>query len=130
MNVCGLWQGSHRLAAVIANGDGTLRPPITSPATPDHTRLLLDYLVTAGIDTLILAERCHSLIAQGQARQLHVRLVPYGLLEGIRDATAIKHRPPRYTAVLLARWHFSPTLRLLLRDAPPAQPGKNQLALF
>jgi hypothetical protein len=130
MNVCGLWQGSHRLAAVIANDDGTLRLPITTPATPDHTRHLLDYLVTAGIDTLILAERSHFLIAQAQTRQLHVRLVPHGLLEGIRDATAIKHRPPRHTAVLLARWPFTPALRLHLREARPAQPQKDQLALF
>jgi len=130
MNVCGLWQGSHRLAAVIANDDGTLRPPITSPATPDHTAHLLDYLVTAGIDTLIIAERCHTLISQAQARQFHLRLVPHDLLEGIRDATAFNHRPPRHTAILLARWPFTPALRLHLRDVRPTPPGKNQLALF
>jgi hypothetical protein len=71
MNVCGLWQGSHRLAATIANEDGTLRPPITTPATPEHIGQLLDYLVTAGIDTLILAERSHCLIAQARDRALH-----------------------------------------------------------
>lgn len=130
MNVCGLWQGSHRLAAVIANGDGTLRPPITSPATSDHSAHLLDYLVTAGIDTLIITERSHSLISQAQARQFHIRLVPHDLLEGIREATAFNHRPPRHTAILLARWPFTPALRLLLREVPLVQPRKNQLALF
>jgi len=130
MNVCGLWQGTHRLAAAIANDDGTLRPPITTPATPHHTHHLLDYLVTAGIDTLILAERSHSLIAQAHARQLHVRLVPHDLLEGIRNATAINHRPARHTAILLARWPFAPALRLHLREFRPTQPRKNQLPLF
>jgi hypothetical protein len=130
MNVCGLWQGAHQLAAVIAHDDGSLRPPITAPATPDHTRHLLDYLVTAGIDTLILPERSHVLITLAHAREFHVRLVPHDLLTGIRDATALNHRPARYTAILLARWPFTPALRLHLREFRPAQPRKNQLALF
>jgi len=130
MSLCGLWQGTRRLAAAIANDDATLRPPITTPATPAHTGHLLDYLVTAGIDTLILAERSHGLIAQAHARRLHVRLVPHDLLEAIRAATALHHRPPRYTASLLARWPFTPALRLHLRDLQPTPPRKNQLALF
>jgi len=130
VNVCGLWQGVQRLAAVIADEDGSLRPPITTSATPEHIGHLLDYLVTAGIDTLILAERSHGLIAQARERRLHVRLVPYDLLEAIRAATALHHRPPRYTASLLARWPFTPALRLHLRDVQPTAPRKNQLALF
>jgi len=130
VNVCGLWQGSHRLAAVIADEHGGLRPPITVRASPQNTHHLLDYLVTAGIDTLILAERSHGLIAQAHERRLHLRLVPYDLLEGIRAATALHHRPPRYTASLLARWPFTPALRLHLRDVQPTAPRKNQLALF
>lgn len=130
MNVCGLWQGVQRLAAVVADEDGTLRPPITTPATPEHIGHLLDYLVTAGIDTLILAERSHGLIAQARERRLHVRLVPYDLLEGIRQATALNHRPPRFTAILLARWPFTPALRSHLRDLRPTAPRKSQLALF
>ena len=130
MTICGLWQGTHRLAATIANDEGTLRSPITTPATPNHTRHLLDYLVTAGIDTLILAERSHCLIAQAHARQFHVRLVPHDLLEGIREATAINHRPARHTAILLARWPFTPALRLHLREVPTTQPKENQLVLF
>ncbi len=130
MNVCGLWQGVQRLAAVIADEDGTLRPPITTSATPEHIGHLLDYLVTADIDTLILAERSHCLIAQARERRLHVRLVPYDLLEGIRQATALNHRPPRFTAILLARWPFTPALRSHLRDIRPTAPQKSQLALF
>jgi len=130
MNVCGLWQGVGRLAAVIADEDGSLRAPITVRATPQNTHHLLDYLVSAGIDTLILAERSHGLIAQARERRLHVRLVPYDLLEAIRAATALHHRPPRYTASLLARWPFTPALRLHLRDVQPTAPRKNQLALF
>ena len=107
MNVCGVWQGIHCLAATIANDDGTLRPPITVRATPNNVGFLLDYFVTAGIDTLILAERSHSLITQALARQLRVRLVPNDLLEGIRVATALHRRPPRYTPTLLARWPFT-----------------------
>ena len=130
MNVCGLWQGVGRLAAVIADEDGSLRAPITVRASPQNTHHLLDYLVTAGIDTLILAERSHGLIAQAHERRLHVRLVPHDLLEAIRAATALHHRPPRYTASLLARWPFTPALRLHLRDVQPTAPRKNQLALF
>ncbi len=74
MNVCGLWQGSHRLAAVIANDDGTLRPPITTPATPDHTRHLLDYLVTAGIDT---RSRVQSKPEATENPDLPIYLLPY-----------------------------------------------------
>jgi len=105
-------------------------PPITTSATPEHIGHLLDYLVSAGIDTLILAERSHCLIAQARERRLHVRLVPYDLLEGIRQATALNHRPPRFTAILLARWPFTPALRSHLRDIRPTAPRKNQLALF
>ena len=130
MNVCGLWQGSHRLAAAIANHDGCLRVPITVRATPQNTHHLLDYLVTAGIDTLILAERSHGLIAQAHARRLHVRLVPCDLLEGIRQATALNHRPARHTAALLAHSPFTPALRLHLRELRPTPPQKTQLALF
>ena len=130
MNVCGLWQGVGRLAAVIADEDGSLRAPITVRASPQNTHHLLDYLVTAGIDTLILAERNHGLIAQAHERRLHVRLVPHDLLDGVRAATALNHRPPRYTASLLARWPFTPALRLHLRDVQPTAPRKNQLALF
>ncbi len=130
MNVCGLWQGVQRLAAVIADEEGGLRAPITVRATPQNTHHLLDYLVTAGIDTLILAERSHGLIAHAHARNLHVRLAPHDLLEAIRAATALHHRPPRYTASLLARWPFTPALRLHLRDVQPTAPRKNQLTLF
>jgi hypothetical protein len=130
MSLCGLWQGVGRLAAVIADEDGSLRPPITVRATPQNTHHLLDYLVTAGIDTLILAERSHGLIAQARERALHIRLVPHDLLEAIRAATALNHRPPRFTAILLARWPFTPALRLHLRELQPTAPRKNQLALF
>jgi hypothetical protein len=130
MNACGLWQGTRRLAAVIANEDGSLQPPLTSPATPDHARLLLDYLVTAGIDTLILAERSHVLITLASARNLNVRLVPNDLFSAILHATALNHRPPGHTASLLARWPSTPALRPLLRELRPAAPQKNQLPLF
>lgn len=129
MSICGIWQGARRLAAVIANDDGTLRPPITTTATPQHLRHLLDYLVTAGIDTLILPERSLSLIAQAKALPFHVRLAPHTLLDGIRDATAFSHQPPQHTAKLLARWP-STTLSGQLRELPPIAYSKNQLPLF
>ena len=129
MNVCGVWQGVQRLAAAIVNDDGTLRPAITVRATPDNTGHLLDYLVTAGIDTLILAERSYSLIGDAHARQLRVRLVPHDLLEGVRLATGMNRRSPRDTAILLARWPFTPA-RSYLHDAKITQPRKNQLTLF
>ena len=130
MNVCGLWQGAHRLAAVIANDGGILRTPITTAATPDNVRHLLDYLVTACIDTVILPERSHSLITQALARQLRVRIIPHELLEGIRAATALNRRPPRHTAMLLARWPFTPARSYLREQQQPTLPRKNQLPLF
>ncbi len=130
MTICGLWQGGRRLAAAIAGDDGVLRPAITTPATPEHTNHVLDYLVAAGVDTLILDERSQFLITGAHARRLRVRLVPHDLLEGIREATAMTQRPPRYTAVLLARWPFAPALRVLLREARPSQPQKHQIPLF
>lgn len=129
MNVCGIWRGMHRLAAVIANDDGTLKPPITVRATPENARHLLDYLVTAGIDTLILAEHSHPLITQAHARQFRVRLVPNDLIEGVRIATALHRRAPRYTAILLARWPFTPA-RFYLREIKTSPPQKTQLPLF
>ena len=56
MNVCGLWQGGQRLAAVIADEHGGLRPPITVRATPQNTHHLLDYLVTADIENVGIPE--------------------------------------------------------------------------
>ena len=130
MTVCALWQGARRLAAVIVNDDGSLRAPITVGATPENTHHLLDYLVTADIDTLILDQYSYRLIAQAHAHRLHVRLVPHDLLEGIRAATALNRRAPRFTAIVLARWPLSPALRAHLRDVRLNQPSKNQLALF
>ena len=129
MNVCGVWQGVQRLAAAIANDNGLLRPPITVPATSDNARHLLDYLADADIDTLILAEYSNSLITLAQARRFRVRLVPHDLFEGIRIATALNRRSPRHTAILLARWPFTPA-RSYLRESKPITPRKTQLPLF
>lgn len=129
MNVCGIWQGAQRLTAVIVNDDGTLRSPITVRTTPENVRNLLDYLVTTGIDTLVLVEHSYSLIAQAHDRQLRVRLVPHDLLEGIRVATAMHRRSPRQTAILLARWPFT-SARSYLRELQVTQPQKTQLPLF
>ena len=130
MSACGLWQGTRRLIAVIADDDGTLRPPITAPATPDNASHLLAYLATASIDVLILAERTHTLITQAHALGLHVRIVPHDLLEAIRAATGFTQRPPCDTACLLARWYQSPALRLYLREFRQPAVAKQQLALF
>jgi len=129
MNVCGVWQGVQRLAAAIANDDGILRSPITVPATSDNARHLLDYLADADIDTLILAEYSYSLITLAHARHLRLRLVPHDLFEGIRIATALNRRSPRHTAILLARWPFTPA-RSYLREFTPITPQKTQIPLF
>jgi hypothetical protein len=129
VTVCGIWQGAQHLAAAIINHDGTMRPSITVRATNDNTRNLLDYLVVADIDTLILAEHSYSLISEAHSRRLRVRLVPDDLLEGVRLATAMNRRPPRNTAILLARWPFTPA-RSYLREARFTQPQKNQIPLF
>ena len=113
MSVCALWQSTRRLAAVLVDDDGALRRPITVPATPGNAHHLLSYLATAGVATVILAEGSHRLIAQAHALQLPVRLAPRDLLEAIRTATGLDRRPPRHTAILLARWSLTPALRLL-----------------
>ena len=130
MSVCALWQGTQRLAAVIVNHDGQLRPPITVPATHNNAHHLLTYLATAGVDTLIIAEQSHSLIAQAHALKLPVRLVPRDLLDAMRTAAGLDHRPPRNTAILLARWYLTPALRLHLRATRPPAPQENQLDLL
>jgi hypothetical protein len=126
MNVCGVWQGVRRLAAALANDDGLLRSPITVPATSENARHLLDYLADADIDTLILAEYSYSLITRAHARRFRVRLVPHDLVEGVRIATALNRRSPRHTAILLARWPFTPA-RSYLRESKPITPQKTQI---
>lgn len=130
MSVCALWQGARRLIAVIVDDEANLRPPITVPATPNNTHHLLTYLATAGVDSLILGEANHSLIAQAHALKLAVHLVPHDLLNAIRTATGLDHRPPRNTAILLARWYLTPALRLRLRQTRASEPRKNQLDLL
>jgi hypothetical protein len=130
VSACALWQGTQRLSAVIVNDDGGLRPPITVPATPNNAHHLLTYLATAGVDNLIIAEASHSLIAQAHALNLPVRLVPCDLLEAIRTAVGLDRRPPRHTAILLARWYLIPALRRHLRVARAPAPQKNQLDLL
>ena len=125
MSVCALWQSTRRLAAVIVDDDGALRRPITVPATPGNAHHLLSYLATAGVATVILAEGSHRLIAQAHALKLPVRLAPRDLLEAVRIATGLDHRPPRHTAILLARWSLTPALRLHLREyRAPISPEK------
>jgi hypothetical protein len=130
VSACALWQGTQRLVAVIVDDDGGLRPPITVPATPNNAHHLLTYLATAGVQTVILAEASHNLIAQAHALNLPVRLVPGDLLDAIRAAVGLDHRPPRHTAMLLARWYLIPALRRHLRVARPPAPRKNQLDLL
>lgn len=129
MNACALWQGSRRLVAVIIDDDQRLRPPITVAATPSNAHHLLTYLATAGVDTLILTEASHSLIARGLALKLAVRLVPRDLLDAVRTATGLDHRPPRNSAILLARWYLIPALRRHLRDTRTTEPRNSQLDL-
>lgn len=130
MSACALWQGSRRLVAVIIDDERQLRTPITVPATPDNAHHLLTYLATAGVDTLILSEASHSLIVQAHALKLAVRLLPRDLLDALRSTTGLDHRPPRNTAILLARWYLTPALRLYLRDTRAPAPRENQLDLL
>ena len=130
MSGCALWQGRRRLAAVIIDEERTLRAPMTAPATPRHVHHLLSYLVTAGVDTLILAEPSHGLLAQAHALKLAVRLLPRNLLEAIRTATGLDHRPPQHTALLLAHCDLLPALRVHLRDARAPAPQDHQLDLL
>lgn len=129
MIVCGLWPGAHHLAAAIAGEDGTLRPPITVRSTPRNLHHLFDHLLDAGVDTLILPEQGPTLILQAYPIPFRVRLVPADLLNGLRQATSLQRRPPRDTAIVLARWPFT-TARAYLREVPIPPPRKTQLPLF
>jgi len=131
-HACALWAGPRRLSAVLIEDDGALGAPLTVAASPPSAQHLLTYLTTAaGVNTLILAEASHSLIAKAHALGLGVRLVPRDLLEAIRTAAGLHHRAPRHTAVLIARCYISPTLRRQLR-APrvPAAAQPHQLELL
>jgi len=131
MSPCGVWQSTQRLIAVIVNNDaGEPRAPITTRRTPEHRAILLDYLATTGIDTLVVVERSQPLIAQAFAAHLRVYTVPHDLLEAIRHTTGLNHRPLRHTAALLARWPLNPTLRIYLRQCLPQPTPHKQLALF
>ena len=130
MSICGLWQGTRRLIAVIVDDDGDLRSPISAPATPHNARHLLSYVATAGVGSLIIAEGSHTLIAQAHSLKLDVRLVPRDLLDAIRTATGLNYQPPRNTAILLARWPLTPALRLHLRQLRAPASQEKQLALF
>jgi hypothetical protein len=130
VSVCGLWDSTRRLVAVILDDDGKPRPPITVPATPNNAQHLLTYLAAIDIATLIVPERSHILIDQALGLKLAVRLVPNDLLDAIRTAVGLNHRPPRDTAMLLARWYLTPTLRLHLREFRPSPIPGIQLALF
>jgi hypothetical protein len=130
MSVCGLWQGPRRLVAVILDEDGYQRRPITVPLSPANTHHLLAYLAAIDIGMLILPERSHTLIAQALALPLPLRLVPDYLLDAIRTASGHNHRPPRNTALMLARWHTIPTLRPYLREFRPPPVPEKQLPLF
>lgn len=129
MIVCGLWPGAHHLAAAIAGEHGTLRPPITVRSTPQNLHHLFDHLRDAGVDTLILPEQGLTFILQAYPRPFRVRLVPADLLNGIRQATSLQRRPPRDTAILLARWPFT-SARAYLREFQLPLPRKTQLPLF
>lgn len=129
MIVCGLWPNAHHFAAAIVGGDGTLRPPITVRTTPQNLHHLFDHLDDAGVDTLVLPEQGLTFILQAYSRPFRVRLVPAELFNGFRQATSLHRRPPRDTAVLLARWPFT-SARNYLRDVPIPLPPKAQLSLF
>ena len=129
MIVCGLWPGAHHLAAAIAGDDGTLRSPITVRSTPRNLHHLFDHLHDAGVDTLILPEQGLTFILQTYPRPFRVRLVPADLLNGFRQATSLHRRPPRDTAILLARWPFT-SARAYLREVQNLPPRKTQLPLF
>jgi len=131
MSPCGVWQSTQRLIAVIVNNDaGEPRAPITTRRTPEHRAILLDYLATTGIDTLVVVERSQPLIAQAFAAHLRVYTVPHDLLEAIRHTTGLNHRPLRHSAALLARWNQNSALRIHLRKALPPHSHRQQLALF
>ena len=129
MIVCGLWPGTHHLVAAIAGDDGTLRLPITVRATPQNLHHLFDHLHDAGVDTLILPEQGLTFILQAYPRPFRVRLVPADLLNGLRQATSLQRRPPRDTAILLARWPFT-SARAYLREFQLPRPRTAQLPLF
>lgn len=131
MSVCGLWQGPHRLVAVVVDGSGVpVRAPLSTPAKPHSAMLLLTYLAGTELDCLILAEHSHTLVAQARRLNLRVRLAPQAMFEAIRTAAGLNHRPPRHSALLLARWPSTPWLRQHLRECRPPAPHFDQLTLF
>jgi hypothetical protein len=130
MSVCGLWKSAHRLIAVIVHDDGTAQPPTTVPATPENTRHLLNYLVTAEIGTLILNEAHHDLLSSADCLPVNVWLIPADLIQGLRTATRLDRKSADHTAYLLAHVYFIKSLRLHLRPFRAPPPHREQLVLF
>lgn len=130
MITCGVWRAAHHLVAVIVDDDDRARPAITSPATTENARHLLDYLATAGVTTLILSDRHHHLIIESTNLPKEIRLVPHELIGGLREATHLARRPAHHTASLLARLPAIALLRLHLRPYLPPPPNREQLPLF
>lgn len=130
MSVCGLWTSPKRLFAVLIDDTGRARPPISAPPTPQARAALLNWLATCAVDAVVLGERNRDLIDLAHVLRLHVEIAPAELLHAIRHAAGLTQRPPRHTAVLLARWYLTPALRRYLRAPPPSPPLDRQLPLL
>jgi len=130
VSACGLWPSARRLYAVILDEDGQLRRPITADQSREACQSLLEWLSLSDIRTVVLSERCHTLIAQARAAHLNIELVPHPLLEAIRCAAGLTHKPPRHTAALLARCHLTPILRTHRRHDSFTEQSGPQLPLL
>jgi len=119
---CGLWRTPRRLVAVVLDEDGRPRPPLSVALTDDARWGLLVWLQSRGCHDVVLTDA----LARGDpigriAVTLGVRLwvAPASVVEGVRQATELSRRPPKYTAALLARWPSAPALRAYLRAVEP-----------
>lgn len=126
----GIWGAPQRLIALPLDDQGASCAPISARRTPEGCRYLIDYLVTAGIDTLVVTDRNDQIIACAHRAQLRVYTAPHALVEAVRDAAGLGQRPLRHSAALLARFALNPALRPYLRQTFPSQTHRQQLALF
>ena len=128
--VCGVWPTVRRLVAVI-DRDGHIGAAASVARTTEARWGFVAWLSASGVCALVTTDALarDGLVDIGQEAGLEVWLAPAGLVEAVRGAAALKHRAPRHTAALLARWPAQAPLRQHLRQVGPATDAR-QLHLW
>ena len=128
--VCGLWAGPRRSAAVLIDPVTQRQLPVSLANTEQARGALLAWLAERSAQLVIPDTLLgQPFLNQASHTPVVVWIAPSALLEAIRLATGLTHRPPKQTAALLARWPTAPALRPFLRRLAVSR-SPDQLALL